>query len=204
MKEQPRNVEHLLKPTPEELEREREMGMKGFIPERWLEIERIEMRRMQAGMEEALRKRLDEMEEGAIEQRQATVQRYFRDLMLDPSFKGGPYAAAQWLNLHEMFRRIIDKRQDENIIPSADERISFKSFALDKDAIIDLWLVEKIQAALSEAEKLTEYQIKDCFTNVSEQQLNVVIDQIAKSGLTLKPESPKEFWRRMSKKESNQ
>ena len=190
-------IEHLLTPTPKQVQQEHELGQKGFIPDRWMQIEAAETQRMQAGMEQALQERMKDWKEGDIEQRRATVRRYFGDLMQPPSFEGGSYAAERWLNLYEMLPRVIDIKQDEVVVPDVDGRVPFSSLGLEKRAIIDHWLVGKVQAALPEDQRLTDVHRNDCFTNVSEQQLSTIVDQIAKSGLTLMPESPKEHWARI-------
>lgn len=187
-------IEHLLNPTPEQLQQEHEMGQRGFIPERWMQIEAAETQRMRSGMEQALQERMKDWKEGEVEQRQATVRRYFGDLMQPPSFEGGPYAAERWLNLYEMLPRVIDIKQNEEVVPDLDGRVPFSSLGLEKRAIIGRWLIDKVQAALPEDQRLTDTHRNDCFTNVTEQQLSTVVDQIARSGLTLMPESPKEHW----------
>ncbi len=190
-------IEGLLNPNSEESQQERGLIEKGFIPERWLQIEAAETQRMSAGLESALQDRKKDWKEAEIPQRQATVRRYFGELMLPPSFQDGPYAANQWLNLYEMLPRIIDMKQDESIVPDVDGRVPFSSLGLEKGMIIKHWLIDRVQGALPKNQQLTDAHLRDCFTNVTEQQLTAVIDQIAQSGLTLKPESPKEHWARI-------
>ncbi len=59
-------------------------------------------------------------------------------------------------------------------------------------------LEKRIQAALSTEKALTKNQLWDCFTNVSQEQLDTVIAQIAQSGLSIYPESPQERFRRLT------
>lgn len=195
-------IDHLLNPAPEQLQQERETGRQGFIPERWMQIEAAETQRMRSGMEQALQERMKNWKEGDVEQRQATVRRYFGDLMQPPSFEGGPYAAVRWLNLQEMLPRVIDIKQ-EGVVPYVDGRVPFSSLQLEKRSIIVRWLIDKVQAALPKDQTLTDTHINDCFTNVTEQQLSAVVDQIAKSGLALMPESPKEHWERIVAESEN-
>jgi hypothetical protein len=202
--EQDQGIEHLLNPPAEQAEAEAQGGKRGLIPDRWLQIEAVETERLQTSMEETLQERVKNWKEGEIDRRRTTVREYFGDLMHAPSFQGGPYAADRWLNMYEMLPRIIDIKQDEVIVPDVDNRVPFSSLGLEKQAIIKHWLVDRIQGVLPEEQKLTEVHLRDCFTNVTEQQLTAVIDQIARSGLTLMPESPKEHWQRIVAESSSQ
>lgn len=187
-------LDDFLHPTPEQLQQEKDLGQKGYIPERWLKIEELEQTRIQAALETALQERLKKLKPEEIEQRKQTVKRYFSELMEPPSFENGSYAAARWLNLFEMMRRIIDQEQDSTLVPDVDPRVPFSSLQLDKDAIIQNMLRTRIQDVLGKEKALSKPQLNDCFTNISQEQLDVVADQIALSGLTIFPESPNEHW----------
>lgn len=191
------DIEVLLNPSTTQLESEKSLLPKGMIPERWIQIENVETLRITTRLGQALEDRKKSWPENELKTRQETTTRYFKDLMLEPSFEGGPYASEQWLNVFEMIPRIVDIKQDESIVPDVDGRVPFKSLGLDKDMIISKWLINQIQASLPDGEKLRDKQLSDCFTNVSPVQLNTVVEQIAKSGLTLLPESPKEHWARI-------
>lgn len=191
-------LDTLLQPDESLLKTEAELKRKGFIPERWQQIEQIEALRITTRMGQSLHERKQNWSETEIVQRRDTVARYFKDLMLEPSFEGGSYASERWLNLFEMIPRIIDMKADENIVPDVDGRVPFKSLGLEKSMIIGKWLINQIQSTLADEQKLSDNQLNDCFTNITPNQLNTVVEQIAQSGLTLLPESPKEHWRRIS------
>lgn len=197
MSEQNKELNNLLNPTSAQLREEYEMAQQGLMPERWLQIEAAETQRMYTAMEQALQERMKNWTEGEFLQRQAKLRIYFGDLMQPPSFAVGPYAAERWMNLYEMLPRIIDIKQDEAIVPDVDGRVLFSSLGLDKRTIIGHWLVNKVQAALPKDERLTDAHLNYCFTNVTEIQLTILIDQIAQSGLTLMSESPMEHWRKI-------
>ncbi|KKS45147.1 hypothetical protein A3J20_05005 [Candidatus Gottesmanbacteria bacterium RIFCSPLOWO2_02_FULL_42_29] len=197
MADQSIGKDDLFHPTADQLQNEAELGRKGFIPERWQQIEAVEVTRMRQGMEQALLERTRNMSSEAFEQRRTTVNRYFGELLQPPSFEGGPYAAARWLNLHEMLTRVIDFKQDEGIVPDVDGRVPFQSMGLDKNTIISSLVTDRVQSALPEEQKLREAQLYGCFTNVTKEQLGAVVNQIATSGLTLLPESPNEHWKRI-------
>jgi len=193
------SLEDLLQPTPEQLQQEKELGQKGYIPERWIKIEGLERTRMQAALETALQERLKKVKPEEIEQRKQTVRRYFSELMEPPSFENGPYAAARWLSLFEMMRRVVDLERDSGLVPDVDPWVSFHSNKLEKRAIINDLLAGRIQGTLGEEKAFSKQQLYDCFTNVSQEQLNAVTDQLALSGLTILPESPTEHWARLTR-----
>lgn len=132
MTEQPRpTIEHLLGPSPAQLQQEAALPS-GYIPERWLQIEAIEVQRMREGLAQALKERVAAYPEGEVQRRSNTVRRYFGDLTLPPSFLDGPYAASRRLNFYEMLSRIVDVEQEEAIVPDVDTRVPFSSTGLDK------------------------------------------------------------------------
>lgn len=69
--------------------------------------------------------------------------------------------------------------------------------------VLSGWVIDRVQAALPEEERLRREQLNDCFTNVSQEQFEAVVGQIAQSGLTLMPESPTEHWQRMVRESSS-
>lgn len=160
----------------------------GRIPERWMKIEALEVERMTQELAEVLQERAEKMSQEELQVRLNTLQRHWDELMLSPSFPGGPYALRQHLNFYELLPRVIDIKADEALVPDKDERISFSSLAFDKGMIILSWLRERVQNALAEDDRLREAQLKKFFNNVSQRQLNQLTQEIAQSGLTLLPE----------------
>lgn len=190
-------INKLLNPPEEVIQQEEELKG-GYIPERWLKIEEIENKRIRSGIKDALQERAQNMTETDIESRRETVRRYFGDLMQEPSFPNGPYAAQRWLNLPEMMYRIVDVEKDKSIVPDVDGRVPFQSLGFDKNIILTHFLINDIQEALPPDQSLSDEQVRNCFTNVSETQLNTVVDQIATSGLSLREDSPREHWKKIT------
>lgn len=161
----------------------------GYIPERWLRIETAEVQRMREALETVLQERTQGWAEEELGARAGILQRHWDADMLPPSFPGGPHALQRWLNFYESLNRVVDLKTDETLVPDKDERISFSSGAFDKGGVILNWLRDKVQASLGENNQFTEAQLRECFTNVSQQQLHVLSQEIAKSGLTIFPET---------------
>ena len=198
-------LNELIKITPEEQQREDEVTRKGHIPERWYQIKNIESTRIREGLEAALEERKKAWTEQDFGERKQTAQRYIEEQLLPSTWHQesheaphSNYAAAHWRNFFEVSDRVVDRKQDEELISGVDPRVPFYSRCLEKQEVINELLADKIQATLG-GQALTEDQLFDCFTNISPEQLDVISDQIARSGLTLRPESPKEHWERIAR-----
>lgn len=116
-----------------------------------------------------------------IERRKLAIRRIFNINMLLLPTEAGLYVSERKindLNLFEIFSRILAIDTDEELVKSVPDQ--------DKRDVVFRWLIDRIQGALPEGQKLTYAHLNDCFTNVSEEQLTAVIDQIALSGLTIK------------------
>lgn len=194
--DQPSSIDELLTPTPAQAAEEEATKYTGIIPDRYRKIENFESVRMRRGLEAALRQKAEVMTDDEIEERRKTADRYMQEQLIPPSVENGPYAAAHWRSLYEMADRVVNRDEAAKHVPDVDPRISFSSSSLERRAIVDSLLIGRIQGALGE-DALTRDQLRNCFTNVSQRQLDVVTGEIARSGLPLFPESPKEHWARI-------
>ncbi len=157
----------------------------GYIPERWLRIETEESKRRKETLEIALQNRISTWTEKKLGVRAEMLEKHWDSEMLPPSFPGGPYAIHSWLNFYEFLPRIINIKVDAGLVPDKDVRITFSSGAFNNEGVILDLLKDKVQATLGKENQLTKVQLRDCFTNISQAQLNILSKEIVKSGLTI-------------------
>lgn len=170
------------------------------IPIEWQRNELEEVTRMRTALEAALKDRVNEWGENELESRRASVKRSFDSMMLAPSHPNGNYSICNTRNLIELISEVVDMAKDMPLVPDRDQALPFGTSNFEPRNIISSWMKDKIQIAMPEEMSLTYAQINDCFLNVSESQLQVVIEQIALSGLSILPETGSEKWARLSAK----
>lgn len=165
-----------------------------YIPERWMKIVKAQVAVWQRALEEQISERQQKQTQEERISREALIQHHLDEYFLPPSFDNGPYANTWHRNLDEILSRIIDLDAESQNLPEKDERILFSAGKLKKRFAILDWLRKKIFASLPEGHEFTEQQIDDMFNNVSQEQMNVLKQEIINSGLLIQEKTSQERW----------
>jgi hypothetical protein len=166
----------------------------GYIPERWIKIEEAQVAVWQSALEKQISERQQKQTEEERISRETLIQHHLDEYFLPPSFDNGPYANTWHRNLNEILNRIIDLDAESQNLPEKDERISFSGGKLEKRYAILDWLRKKIFTSLPEGQEFTEQQIDDMFNNITQEQMNVLRQEIINSGLLIQEKTSQERW----------